>query len=142
MWLGFVLALPGSGLGRVGASFLIALILAIPGRSLHRSGGSSARSTSSSGQDPYASITPDDVELATLLTDYGANEVAADQRYKGRVIETSGVVGEIKKDILDRPYVLLQTTETEIQIPSLQCISGVRRRTLQPNSAGGRRFAW
>lgn len=42
-----------------------------------------------------------------LLSEYKSNEVAADQKYKGKILEVSGIVGDIKKDILDDLYVTL-----------------------------------
>jgi hypothetical protein len=44
-----------------------------------------------------------------LLGGYQANEVAADQRYKGRVIEVTGVVDKVGRDILDNPYLTMQS---------------------------------
>lgn len=58
--------------------------------------------------------------LRALLQSYDANEVAADARYKGRSIRVSGIVGDIKKDILNRPYVTLGTG-AEFEIPKVQC---------------------
>lgn len=43
-----------------------------------------------------------------LYSSYNENEVAADRRYKNRVLAISGTVGEIGKDILNKPYVILQ----------------------------------
>jgi hypothetical protein len=61
-----------------------------------------------------------DVELDTLLADYKANEVWADATYKGKLIRTTGVLGDIKKDILDNPYVTLGHGR-DFEIPEVQC---------------------
>jgi hypothetical protein len=49
------------------------------------------------------------VDAATLIAAYESNEVAADMKYKGKVLQVSGKVGDIKKDILDNIYVTLGT---------------------------------
>ena len=60
------------------------------------------------------------VEIRTLLKEYGDNEVRADEAFKGRVIQTSGVVGEVKKDIVGDTYVLVGTGR-QFELPVLQC---------------------
>jgi hypothetical protein len=55
-----------------------------------------------------------------MLEHYSHNEVAADGRYKGVRIEVSGVVGDIKNDILNNPFVTLGTG-AELEIPKVQC---------------------
>jgi hypothetical protein len=60
------------------------------------------------------------VELRKLLSEYGDNEVRADEAFKGRVIQTSGVVGEVKKDIVGDTYVLVGTGR-QFELPVLQC---------------------
>lgn len=60
------------------------------------------------------------VELDALLGGYKGNEVAADAKYKGKRIRTTGLVGDIKKDILDRPYVTVGHG-TDFEIPTVQC---------------------
>ena len=42
-----------------------------------------------------------------LYQEYDANQVAADQKYKGKVLEVSGPILRIGKDIMDVPYVIL-----------------------------------
>jgi tRNA_anti-like len=60
------------------------------------------------------------VTLDTLLGDYKGNEVSADAQYKGKRISTTGLVDDIKKDILDRPYVTLGHG-SDFEIPKVQC---------------------
>ncbi|MEE8404938.1 MAG: hypothetical protein V3S17_06070, partial [candidate division Zixibacteria bacterium] len=59
---------------------------------------------------------PEVVELETikfklkadqLYGEYSANEVAADMKYRGQVIEVSGRIQEIGKDILDNAYIVI-----------------------------------
>lgn len=47
------------------------------------------------------------ISAADLFAEYEANEVAADKKYKGKVLEISGVVDDIGKDFLDEMYVTL-----------------------------------
>ncbi len=44
---------------------------------------------------------------ASLLAAYDANEVAADEKFKGKLIEVTGKVDTIAKDIMGDPYVTL-----------------------------------
>lgn len=44
-----------------------------------------------------------------LQADYAANEVNADNLYRGKVLRVTGAVQAIKKDITDHPYMVLWT---------------------------------
>lgn len=44
---------------------------------------------------------------SSLLAAYDANEVAADEKFKGKLIEVTGKVDTIAKDIMGDPYVTL-----------------------------------
>lgn len=54
------------------------------------------------------------VDIVKLYEDYQANEIAADQRYRGVRITTRGRVGSISKDFLDAPYLLFGEGPTTI----------------------------
>jgi tRNA_anti-like len=56
-----------------------------------------------------------------LMSDYTANEVSADAKYKNNVIEVSGIVETIGKDIVDTPYIALKTGG-QYSISSIQCM--------------------
>lgn len=56
-----------------------------------------------------------------LINDYEKNEVAADQKYKDKMVEITGIVETIGKDILDTPYVSLKAG-SEYSITSVQCM--------------------
>jgi hypothetical protein len=60
------------------------------------------------------------VPIGTLIGDYQENELAADAKYKGRQVRVSGIVGDVKNDILGHPYVLLGTGD-EDAIRQVQC---------------------
>jgi hypothetical protein len=59
------------------------------------------------------------VTATKLYADYKANEISADNTYKGKLVEVSGTVDNIGKDILDKPYISLTTGEI---IGSVQCM--------------------
>jgi len=61
------------------------------------------------------------VTAEQIFSDYTANEVAADAKYKGKVVEVSGIVGTIGKDIVNSPYVTLKAGG-EYSITNVQCM--------------------
>lgn len=63
---------------------------------------------------------PIPVSASHLIAEYKANEVAADERYKGRLLAVSGTVDTIGKDILDSMYVTLSSGE-QYSITTVQC---------------------
>ena len=65
-------------------------------------------------QDISGKATDIRVSAVRLFKDYEANEVAADEKYKSKILEVSGAVEDIGKDILDQIYVTLKTGEYEI----------------------------
>lgn len=72
--------------------------------------------TKSSEQQPEQVIS---VTATKLAADYDANEVAADEQYKNKLVQVSGTIKDIGKDILDTPYVALYTGNL---ITSVQCM--------------------
>lgn len=44
-------------------------------------------------------------EVERILSDYDANEIAADSKYKGKLICVNGYVKEITKDVFDKYYI-------------------------------------
>jgi len=59
------------------------------------------------------------VEAVDLATEYKANQVAADDKYKNKTIEVSGTIYNIGKDILDAPYVTLNGVD---MVTNIQCM--------------------
>jgi hypothetical protein len=45
------------------------------------------------------------VDASTLYAEYQANQVAADQKYKGKVVVVSGIIDRIGKDLLDQTLI-------------------------------------
>lgn len=61
------------------------------------------------GQAGQTEIPIVEVTAVQLERDYAANEVAADAQYKDKVLRVSGIVDEIRKDLLDEPVLTLRT---------------------------------
>lgn len=59
------------------------------------------------------------VTATTLMKDYEANEVAADQKYKNKLLEVTGTINTIGKDLLDNPYISLVSNNP---ILGVQCM--------------------
>ena len=60
------------------------------------------------------------ISAVQLSQEYNDNQVSADQSYKGKLIEVSGIIDSIGKDILDEPYVTLKGIETSFF--GIQCM--------------------
>ena len=54
-------------------------------------------------------VTPPQIWAEKILKDYASNEIAADQTYKGKQVFIVGRIVDIKKDLLDTPYVTLKS---------------------------------
>ena len=108
-----VLAIVVGGLGVLcfGTCLLGGLVSALKG-------GSTAPSVRTSPK-PAAAAKP--VDIRTLLGEYRDNEVRADANYKGQVIQTTGLVDDVKRDIMDSIYVTVGTGN-QFEIPQVQCL--------------------
>jgi hypothetical protein len=81
--------------------------------------GKKSKSDSSSDSPAQAeSATP--VAATDLMADYKANEVRGDAKWKGKLVRVTGVIGDIKKDFMDHPYVTLGSG-APFEIPEIQC---------------------
>ena len=60
-----------------------------------------------------------EVNIHDILSAYQNNEVGADNKYKGHLVQVTGLIAEVKKDIMDNLYVTLGTGE-EFEIPQVQ----------------------
>src|SRR6266852_4648886 len=83
-------------------------------------GCSESRRNSSQATKPAPVMTVSAQQLASAYKD---NEVAADERYKGKVIAVTGIIDSIGKDTLDTPYVVLGGGD-RFSITSVQCMFG------------------
>ena len=68
------------------------------------------RDRSSALRVEASAVPPVSVSAEELRTDYKANEVSADERYRGRVLLVAGTVRAIRKSIFDEPYVEIATS--------------------------------
>ncbi len=85
-------------------------------------GGDGSTDTKSSGSNQADTAPAEEAIVVTsvkLYADYKANEISADNTYKGKLVEVSGTVDDIGKDILDKPYVTLKTDDF---LGSVQCM--------------------
>ncbi|MDQ0592726.1 hypothetical protein QFZ37_001095 [Chryseobacterium ginsenosidimutans] len=57
---------------------------------------------------PYIPKVNIEITTSELYRAYEANEVSADEHYKGEKMAVTGIVGNIGKDILDNPYISLK----------------------------------
>lgn len=55
-----------------------------------------------------------------LIDSYKGNEVSADQMYKGKTLDVSGRIHSIGKDIMNNPYVTLDSGR-QFELVSVQC---------------------
>ena len=71
---------------------------------------------------PTRHTAPEVIEISAtdLYSAYEANQVAADQKYKGRLLEVTGVITSIGKDILGSPYIVLGSGD-EWEVWGVQC---------------------
>lgn len=96
---------------------IIVLLIIIGAASSGNKNNSASNSSTSQAQRPAEQAIK--VSASKLLSDYEANEVAADETYKGKSVQISGTIKNIGKDILDTPYV---TLESDNPILSVQCM--------------------
>lgn len=60
------------------------------------------------------------VDLAELVSEYKANEIRADQRFKGKLIRVDGVVESIGKDVTGAPYLVVAKARRTLP-PNIYC---------------------
>lgn len=101
----FSLCFLGTCLGAVGAA---------------KKGSSSSATASASAAPAAARPEPKQVPIRTLLAEYADNEVRADADFKDQIIQTTGIVDDVKKDITNSVYVTLGTGR-QFEIPQIQC---------------------
>ena len=51
------------------------------------------------------------ITASKLYKEYNENEIAADEKYKGKIIEVTGVIRDIGNDIMDNAYITLVGNE-------------------------------
>ncbi len=101
-----------TGIGSVFLFFTIVSALGSP-----KEGQSTSTTDTATTTEVVEEVTT--VTASQLFSDYKGNQVAADEKYKGKTIEVSGTITSIGKDILDTMYVSLKTGDI---IGSVQCM--------------------
>ena len=83
--------------------------------------GTNSSSSSASSTAPISAPaeTVMQVSIRDILSAYEGNEVGADNKYKGNIIQVTGIISSVKKDIMDNLYVTLGTG-AQFQIPEIQ----------------------
>lgn len=61
------------------------------------------------------------ISAADLLSAYDANEVNADNLYKGELLLVTGIVKSIGKDLTDRVYITISEDGSEYNLYTVQC---------------------
>lgn len=88
-----------------------------------QSAGTSLSTSGSSAAAPVAAPKPPEqaivMSASDLMAAYKNNEVSADLKYKGKLIQVTGKVGDIKKDLFDNIYVTIGTGAM-FEIPEVQ----------------------
>jgi hypothetical protein len=97
--------------------YIIVIIIILT--SLGNSGSNHSSSVNTSSQTsvntpvstPAQSQAPIVVSASALSSAYKSNQVSADTKYKGNLVQVTGTIYNIGKDILNNPYVQLQNSE-------------------------------
>lgn len=81
--------------------------------------GLGSADTENAVETSVSTAAPDvEVSAPVLFSDYESNEVAGDEKYKGKILLVSGSVDDISKDITDTLYISLDAGQT---FGSVQC---------------------
>lgn len=103
---------------------VILLLMAVGFSLTSTAKGTPVSTTTSAGStaapEVPAQTPPMQVTADALYSAYNQNEVAADAKYKGNVVEVSGIINTIGKDVLNTPYVTLNAGE--YAFPDVQCM--------------------
>jgi hypothetical protein len=78
-----------------------------------------AEAPAQNAQASQEEIKKNTISAKALVDAYEANEVSADDQFKGKTVYVSGKVGDIAKDVLDNIYIILKTGDMEIN--NVQC---------------------
>lgn len=90
-----------------GGIWLVICLLATNAMFSNINGSASTHPTSQ--QENVSSVPALEVDAMQLYNDYQRNEVSADEKYKGKTLLVTGVVGGINKDYADKAYIKLST---------------------------------
>jgi hypothetical protein len=98
---------------------VVIVVLAIAGSSSENNQPGTVKTSTQS--QPEQKVEAIKLEAETLRQAYKANEVNGDNLYKGKLVEISGTVDTIGKDVLDEAYITFQTNES-VAFDKVQCM--------------------
>ena len=87
------------------AAWLVLVLMVSASRNTNEHSRRTSSSPTADNKQKAATVVS--VDAWTLVADYKDNEVAADEKYKGKTLKVNGFIGDIKKDITDTMYVIL-----------------------------------
>ncbi|MDD5639680.1 MAG: hypothetical protein PHR47_02640 [Candidatus Pacebacteria bacterium] len=93
---------------------ILVLFILIGSSGSKNTNNTAQQNQNSNVQQSYTKVTAFD-----LASEYKANQVAADEKYKNKTIEVSGTIYNIGKDILDTPYIALSGADITTNV---QCM--------------------
>ncbi|MDR0519512.1 MAG: OB-fold putative lipoprotein [Clostridiales Family XIII bacterium] len=115
------------GKGGLIALIIVAVIIVIIIAAVNSGGDNKDANNAPSNQTEQSaddSTAPEEsaiqISAKDLMDAYDENEVAADEKYKGKVLQVKGVVNSVATDIMDELYVTLDNG-AELEIISVQC---------------------
>ena len=86
----------------------------------------SASHPSASPNQPATPSTPQyrAVDINTLITDYDNNQLAANDKYAGRLIKITGIIDNVSIDILGNPYITIKPSNDQYYMgTTIQCFT-------------------
>jgi hypothetical protein len=96
---------------------VLAAVIFIPWALAQRSERAAAAAATAAAQ---RAANAKQVEIRTLISEYADNEVRADAAFKGKLIQTTGVVDDVKRDVLNTVYVIVGTGK-RYEARAVQC---------------------
>lgn len=129
---------------------VVIILLVIGGALMPQTSGSApatvASGTTQAAAEQPAAPAPIKLTADALYNAYTNNQVAADAKYKGNIVEVTGVINSIGKDILGNPFVALnvggyselgiQCTFSQADESQLTSLSSGRSVTLEGTVSG------
>lgn len=102
----------------IGAIIIFVIIGIVAGDD--KKGETNTASSSSATENAPAPPTENAITISSseLINAYQNNEVAADNKFKGKRLIVSGVIEDIGKDILDKPYIVMSKSDA---LRGVQC---------------------
>lgn len=103
------------------AVFLLVIVISVfdDGTSSSKTSEPVKNNTDVTQTETKPKVDPIKVTADSLLKAYEANEISADAQFKGKTVEITGTIDTIGKDILNDPYVAL---DTQNSIFNVQCM--------------------